>query len=283
MNELKMKAKAGVTLVELLVVILIVTILSVSMLPLLQPFVVEAQYAAEAIPVIGSLRTKIGVYQYDKGKLPCIAAGEEDEKDANGADTGNKITVPRIETWIPVSGATQTAAADASIADLFRMAYYNLPAALQLGQATCVIDPLQTPHFGVGCDLDYQELKGKRCKPHHFQYLVLRNGTEYAYFLGCFGDNNGLKAGTGYAVCEIVAKGHKYVGTWSRYKALSGANALNQLFFTSSPIMADPNDTDPKHTAGCFVPDVATFDGAQDAGNGTLDLIGTMTTRGWQF
>ena len=70
MNKLKMKAKAGVTLVELLVVILIVTILSVSMLPLLQPFVTEAQYAAEAIPVIANMRTKIGLYVYEKGKLP---------------------------------------------------------------------------------------------------------------------------------------------------------------------------------------------------------------------
>ena len=54
MSKIKMKARAGVTLVELLVVILIVTILSVSMLPLLQPFVVESQYAAEPIPVIGT-------------------------------------------------------------------------------------------------------------------------------------------------------------------------------------------------------------------------------------
>ena len=68
MNKLITKARSGVTLVELLVVILIVTILAVSLLPMLQPFVVEAQYAAEAIPVIGNLRTKIGVFQYDHGK-----------------------------------------------------------------------------------------------------------------------------------------------------------------------------------------------------------------------
>ena len=69
MNAMIRKAKAGVTLVELLVVILIVTILSVSMLPLLKPFVVEAQYAAEPIPVIGNLRTKVGLYQYDKALI----------------------------------------------------------------------------------------------------------------------------------------------------------------------------------------------------------------------
>lgn len=282
MNKLKMKAKAGVTLVELLVVILIVTILSVSMLPLLQPFVTEAQYAAEAIPVIGSIRTKIGVNQYNNGKLPCIAAITADVTDPN---TGNKtsITTPYIETWIPVATAASTSAGNAAINDIFKMGYYSFPSSLSIGTLNFVTDTSATPHFGVAADLDYQELKGKRCKPCHFQYLVLQNDTEYAYFLGCFGDNNGLKAGTGYAVCEIVAKGHKYVGTWSRYKALTGVNALNQLFFTSAPDKADPDDPDPKHTAGCWVPTVADFKAAADGGNGQLDIIATMITRGWEF
>ena len=281
MNKLVMKARAGVTLVELLVVILIVTILSVSMLPLLQPFVVESQYAAEAIPVIGNLRTKIGVYQYDKGKLPCISQQEQTVTGENNEQS--KVLTPQIETWMPVATATDTTPGDASVVDLFRMAYGHFPSAATYPTFTVVTDPLNETHFGTLCDFDYQELKGKRSKPHHYQYLVLNNGTDYAYFLGCFGDGNGLKAGTGYAVCEIVAKGHKYVGTWRRYKALSGANAVNQLFFTSDTKLADPNDPDQKHTAGCYVPDSETMAGARDDGTGTLDVIGTMTARGWEF
>ena len=281
MNKLKMKARSGVTLVELLVVILIVTILSVSMLPLLQPFVVESQYAAEAIPVIGNLRTKIGVYQYDKGKLPCIAMKEKKVTGEDGKES--TVSTPQIETWMPVASATDTSAGDASVVDLFRMAYGDFPSDTTYPSLKPVTDPKSETHFGALCDFDYQELKGKRSKPHHYQYLVLQNGTDYAYFLGCFGDGNGLKAGTGYAVCEIVAKGHKYVGTWRRYKALSGENAVNQLFFTSSVILANPNDPDQKHTAGCYVPDTTTMSGADDDGSGTLDVIGTMTTRGWEF
>ncbi len=58
-------SRSGVTLVELLVVILIVTILSVALLPLLGPFIVRARYAAEPIPVLGNIRTMVGVYKFD--------------------------------------------------------------------------------------------------------------------------------------------------------------------------------------------------------------------------
>jgi prepilin-type N-terminal cleavage/methylation domain-containing protein len=284
MNTLKMKARSGVTLVELLVVILIVTILSVSMLPLLQPFVVESQYAAEAIPVIGNLRTKIGMYQYNKGTLPCIAANTFD----NGKDTG-KVTNPEVETWIAVDSASSTSAAtDASKVDLFKASYAIFasqttpPLAAQQVFDQSADPTAKNQHLSVLCDIDYQELKGKRSRPDHYQYLVMLNGSDYAYFVGCFGDNNGLKQGTGYAVCEIVGKGHKYVGTWSRYKPINNDNGESaQVCFTSST-EKPTNDTDLRHTFGCFVPDKSTIE-AMDDQDGQLDIIGTMKTYGWEF
>lgn len=51
------KEKNGVTLVELMVVMLIVVILTVAMTPQLSQFIVKAKYAAEAIPIVGSLIT----------------------------------------------------------------------------------------------------------------------------------------------------------------------------------------------------------------------------------
>ena len=292
MNKLKMKARSGVTLVELLVVILIVTILSVSMLPLLQPFVVESQYAAEPIPVIGNIRTKIGVYQYDKGKLPCIVA-----------DVNALISSPKLETWAmadssgnmhgsKIGTGENVSTVDGTTADKFVMAYTDLLTGIAPTELT-QFKPEDNPtaknkHFGTLCDIDWQELKGKRSKPNHYQYLVMHNGADYAYFLGCFSDGNGFKVGTGYAVCEIVSTttGHKYVGTWKRYKPL----ANNQIFFTTSD--ADVGDNDPKHTIGCWVPEQATLSAAvspastpdgKSADEALLDMIGTMETRGWEF
>ena len=195
MNQLKMKAKAGVTLVELLVVILIVTILSVSMLPLLQPFVTEAQYAAEAIPVIGNLRTKIGLYQYEKGYLP-------NDWNINAAQD-------QVQTWM----------ADQNDPEKYVAASYQLAAiATERTAPANVTDTLwstdvqKASHIGLQADVDYQDLKGKRSKPVHYQYYVISATNNPSYAIACFGDGNGLKVGTGYAVCEInfTKAGKKY-------------------------------------------------------------------------
>ena len=290
MNKLITKARSGVTLVELLVVVLIVTILSVSMLPLLQPFVVEAQYAAEAIPVIGNLRTKIGVYQYDKGKLPYIGSADmnvEEEttvKDEQGNETTTKITkpvsTPRIETWIAVKNAndgSKTADPDADFYSAASAFFTQANPPLPNVQAATTGSSDLKAHLQTACDIDYQDLKGKRSRPNDYQYLVLLNGADYAYFVGCFGDGNGLKKGTGYAVAEIVLKGHKYVGTWKRYKPASDV----QLCFTSSTSL----DETKTKTLGCYVPegDYLAGTGATDNGSGGLTVVDTMTKWGWEF
>ena len=281
MSKLITKARAGVTLVELLVVILIVTILSVSMLPLLQPFVVEAQYAAEAIPVIGNIRTKVGIYQYDKGKLPCIAVNSVE----NGKDTGKISGTPQVETWIATESQTATTPADdPSTVDYFCAAQADFPDSepplANVSGLAADSDEIKK-HIQTLCDIDYQDLKGKRSKPNHYQYLVMRNGTDYAYFVGCFGDGNGLKMGTGYAVCEIVSAstGHKYVGTWKRYKPVSAEDGNDvPVCFTSK---IDTNLQGTKQL-GCFVPDKNSIETAEDQ-DGKLNIIGTMETYGWEF
>ena len=279
MNKLITKARSGVTLVELLVVILIVTILSVSMLPLLKPFVVEAQYAAEAIPNIGNLRTKIGLYQYDKSKLPTIAT----------VDTSGAISQPIIESWVPsTDGNTQAAPTDWASADLFIKAYADFPGSVPPISSWTEYVPASftgdTKHFGALTDIDWQELKGKRSRPHHYQYLVMYNGSDYAYFIGCFGDGNGLAAGTGYAVCEIVSlsTNHKYVGTWRRYKSVSTDNS--QICFTSDKNASSAPDGDLKHLPGCYVPIYTDFPAlGADNGSGGMTVIDEMIDRGWEF
>lgn len=268
-----MKAKAGVTLVELLVVILIVTILSVSMLPLLQPFVTEAQYAAEAIPVIGSIRTNIGTRQYDKGKLPCIVEADK--------TTGVLSSDPVVETWAYSSDGTTVSG---EVADQYVQAQYDLPtdeeAATKEGLTA---EQQEVGHIGKQCNIDYAELKGKRSKPVHYQYLVMKNGSDYAYFVGCFGDGEGLKAGTGYAVCEIVcpSKGRKYIGTWKRYKPYGTSGA--QITFSTDTTPAEGTSESEGITVNCYVPG-----GLKDANwEGTdgemLTLVSGMKNYGWEF
>lgn len=252
MSKLLTKARAGVTLVELLVVILIVTILSVSMLPLLQPFVTEAQYAAEAIPVIGNLRTKIGLYQYDKGQLPNGSVGAADA----------------VHTW--TTNATDSAKYDA--------AYYAIgdgkkAATVQKCAATAVPE-----HIGMLIDIDYEDMKGKRSKPIDYQYFVISATNNPCYVVACFGDGTGLKTGTGYAVCELnyTKAQKKYIGTWKRYKPTSDDAGALQFGTT-------PSKTGEKLDY-CYVPKSTDMDfDAAATGTGEPDEVKAMKRSGWEF
>ena len=250
MKQLIMKARSGVTLVELLVVILIVTILSVSMLPLLQPFVTEAQYAAEAIPVIGNLRTKIGVYQYDKGHVP--------ESGTNGVDW--------VQTWRMTDGDSEK----------FEPASYTLGG---LGQPVTALDV--TYHIQRHIDVDYQDLKGKRSKPIDYHYYSIRGTSNTCYVVGCFGSGNGLKAGTGYAVCELnyPALGKKYIGTFKCYKPV---NENTPMQFVSG--FANAWDSNVGRPVACYVPTSEEFiTDSVDEQTHRPSQIGTMEAAGWEF
>ena len=287
MNELKMKAKAGVTLVELLVVILIVTILSVSMLPLLQPFVTEAQYAAEAIPVIGNIRTKIGVYQYDKTKLPQhnpgVTDGTESEPDENGEVTTTPgVATPIVETWkyfYNKKGADTYQKATFKLFGAFGSLKEDYVPVTSSQNADGTIVENRNEHFGVALGIDQQDLKGKRSRPPHYEYVVLRNGTDYIYAIGVFGDGEGLKLGTGYAVCEInlPSIGRKYVGTWKRYKPIEDT----QVHFTddTTAVIVD----DETSTKGCPLPQALAQTISKPSDGVEPDIITNMRAYGWEF
>lgn len=192
MNKIKMKARAGVTLVELLVVILIVTILSVSLLPLLKPYIEKSKYAAEPIPVLANLQTKIELYQYEKGIMPCASNG---------------TTANDYYSWY---------------FDISRKAFLPMK-----GTASTTL--VGSGHLQDLTDTDWQDLTGKNMRPSDFQYVVTKNekGGSYCYAVGVFGghDDSGLLSGTGYAVCKIVDLGssNKLVATWERYKPVGNA------------------------------------------------------------
>ena len=269
-------ARKGVTLVELLVVILIVTILSVSLLPLLKPYIVKAQYAAEPVPVLGNIRTQIGLFQYEKNYLPgMVRLANGSLKYVGGSATGvlpmqasvqtiTGITAGKggdstlesktaLQTFAGVQKDTESPISyKSAVIDTFGAVtqdptlgtYSVADTSALLEDAATKIDRLGATytgwdtktatvsadfayHFAKDIRIDYQDLTGKRMKPTHIQYRAILGGYQsgtYAYVIGVFGDDNGLASGTGYAVIEIVnpAAEVKYVGTWERYKTVSG-------------------------------------------------------------
>lgn len=262
MKKLKMKARAGVTLVELLVVILIVTILSVAMLPLLTPFVTEAQYAAEAIPVIGNLRTKIGVYEYDKGRIPsCEGFGGDDEGGV-------------ALTWI----------AKEDDSEMFLPAYINNGSDQNVEKIE--EDEKKAVHIQRLLDVDYADLKGKRSKPTQYRYYAISHVTNIAYVVACFGEGEGLKAGTGYAVCELnyPKLKKKFVGTWKCYKPVDESNG--QIRFVTN--YKDAMDEDSGRPKACYVPTKSNYMSDLDTGDENKSdefpsQVILMSKAGWDF
>lgn len=207
MHNMKMKAKAGVTLVELLVVILIITILSVGLLPLLKPYIEQAKYAAEVQPTLGNIQTKINLYQYEKDKLPCTEVSVA----ATGARTETAQDA-KVYTWmIDTSKSTGKA----------RVYKKALETLAQDGTST-VAEYLESAHISNFVDVDWQDLTGKRINPSQFKYHVIKGdgAALYGYAIGIFGDGDGIAKGTGYAILVLndTANKIKVVATWERYK-----------------------------------------------------------------
>lgn len=248
MNKLKMKAKAGVTLVELLVVILIVTILSVSLLPLLKPYIEKAKYAAEPIPVLATLQTKIELYQYEKNVLP-------------PTEFADSVVGPYYATWNTNSSGRATI-------PVYCKGDSGLDTEITSG------------HLQHLTDTDWQDLSGKNMRPYDFQYVApvnIKNGS-YIYAVGVFGGrgNSGLAGGTGYAVCKIVDIGssNKVVGVWERYKSQSTDGTPLQFYVsnTEAPFSGDSTR---------YVPIIAPdFDGSYEC---FQNIVTNMANAGWSF
>lgn len=259
MNKLKMKAKAGVTLVELLVVILIVVILSVSLLPLLKPYIEQAKYAAEVQPTLANIQTKINLYQYEKDRLPGTKIGTD------GKEILDDLTV---HTWWQdnTAGAGQKVFKKAQMASLS-----SLPTSAYNG----------VDHLTDCIDVDWQDLMGKRMNPSHFYYKVIKGvgAACYGYVLAVFGDGNGLAKGTGYAILVLVDTDNKLkvVATWERYKPVKDEVLQFKTFGVGA--------TTSKEDSFCYIPEYSALTSASTPGT-TKDYQAMLTSlkeAGWSF
>ena len=217
-----MRSRSGVTLVELLVVILIVMILAVGLLPTFKKFVVQAQYASEPASLVGHIRTQIALYQYENNILPTQAT------------TNNSDRVNKVFKYEKNNGTYE----------LQEMELPKKSTAKWSGTASASED-----YYLKNMDLGVTEYQGNRVAPQHVQFAVVENATRYAYAIGVFGDGTGLPANTGYAVYEAFLpavqigstasgsssstdqNGYKLVATWKNYTG-NGANGdATQILF----------------------------------------------------
>ena len=273
MNKLITKARSGVTLVELLVVILIVTILSVSPLPLLKPYIEQAKYAAEVQPTLANVQTKINLYQYEKDQLPCtLATTDTQGKKTETAQDGT------AHTWMLDTSASQGKAR-----------VYKTAKATGLDAGTETINEDTTSgHLSHFIDVNWQDLLGKRINPSQFRYHVIKGlgAAAYGYAVGIFGDSDGIARGTGYAILVLVdttAK-VKVIATWERYKPEDSDKVVS---FKVSEI-----DTPNAKDEFCHIPTAAAAFGSVKGDDGKDrartakdwdDLLDWLKGCGWSF
>ena len=270
MNKLTMKARPGVTLVELLVVILIITILSVGLLPLLKPFIEQSKYAAEVQPTLANIQTKINLYQYEKDKLPCTI--ETVIKAEDGKTTRQETNQDEISyTWIIDEAVT-------GVNRAYKKAWFTNTGS----GATTTTDtqPDSTAkHLSSWVDVDWQDLTGRRVNPAQFQYHVIKGSgaAKYGYALGVFGDGDGLAKGTGYAILVMVDTDAKLklIATWERYKPVNDTPVTFKTSATWTPTKEDQF---------CYIPAYSNF--SPQEGETQMDyttLLSNLKESGWSF
>lgn len=273
--NLKSTSKSGFTLVELLVTILIIVILSVTMLPLLKPFVTQAQYSAEGVPVIGNIRTKVELFRIENDYLPGVPMKDDGSVVVNSETppystsyiSGLHAGSDAISTTIDGTQWMKTETANGTTSEKF---YVGFGSETALETDTGLAD-----HVWKRLSINYSDLTGKKLRPEDIQYEVIKSdGDTFYWVVSCFGHGSGgLAGGCGYAVAEFndpVHK-HKFVATFENYKPVN----TDQLHI--SVVNADWDKRDTGLQAGVvYLPDVSAVEGNYDT------AVSGMRTFGWQ-
>lgn len=205
----------GVSVVILFM--LLMFILNSALDPMLKILIFKAQYAADGVPAIGHIRTLATIHHGKHGVLPGVQSWEINgvAEYADTSQSGVVLTAPNpgdytniVQTFLDFTNKAYCADGDAS-------------APIVITNSTIL-----AAHYANQLLLPSTDLMGRHAKPDHFQYMVMDSGfgrTSYAYAVGVLANGDWLKAGTGYAVVEIVNPGNpvnpKIVAAWQRFKA----------------------------------------------------------------
>ena len=264
------RGNAGFTLVEMLVTVLIIVILAVVMLPMLQPFVRQAQYAAEGVPVVGNIRTKVELYRVEHGYLPGVpvVAGKVTNIDPDAEDsystsyfTGPDTVADVEDVDNGVHDLTVEAGDEAAIE------HYRINK-----EDVTEDEDMLANHAWKNISVNFSDLTGTKLRPEHMQYIAFCSGGDHFYYVvACFGDGTGLAKGCGYAVAEYnnpVTK-HKMVATFELYKPVCNA----QLKFKPGTSSGDATPEDGE----VFIPNLQTLDTGFDS------AVNAMRSAGWKL
>jgi len=265
----KLGSKSGVTLVELLVVMLIVVILAISLVPFLRDYIVRARYTAEAVPVVGDMRTKIELHRYEPGRLP----GLKDNKSyiLGDPDWGY------YQTWIGDSTDGPLRRYEAAVAKYDGTNY-----------TVMALSTNESSHFANDIQLTTSHLTGRRLRPNHVFYMGREEADtpSYAYAIGVFGDNRGLNAGSGYAVLDVY-NSHldmKLVAEWRQFVERGGSG-------TRIPFVCNDSDNRTGSSASgraafadglCHVGDLDALM-TQSSTNTVQNWMDFLEGAGWEF
>lgn len=240
------QGKGGFTLVELLIVMLIIVILAVSALPLLKPFVVQAKYTSNAIPVLGNLRTKIEIFRVEHDRLPGVPVNPVTGQTLFTQSTVfDGVTAPvlagisRLGTGLSLI-QTMNQDSDNAIFAGYNADGSTLFSPVADGDASTATtgNPAEIlQHVFPTLAVTFDDLKANALRPQHIQYIAVVGsgaGDARLFGVGAFGDDVGLPKGTGYAILEFSdptpTHKRKFIATWKRWKPLA-ANS-RQIRFT---------------------------------------------------
>ena len=178
--------------------------LCVAYVPIFQNKIPKAYYCAEPIPLVGHIRTQVGLYQYENARLPF-----------DDAEAGT------VTTWRNTDDGN------------YEPIQFNL-------KANANREPVAaTNNILSRLEMPLSDMMGKRISPDQIQLACLVPGgvsedgattNAYAYAVGVFGGGERLSTGTGYAVLEaffpdvvttneagVVETGYRFVATWEDY------------------------------------------------------------------
>lgn len=185
-----------------IVVVIIIGWASFFVLPLLHQHVNQAQYSGRVLPQVGEIRTRVGIYVYDKGTLPGIDAS---------STGGNGVCMSLIQTFV----RNQDGSSEEYVPGCCTDDYQTV---IPVGRGDQ--PQLQARHFAYDVGLQTSDLRDSTCKPSGYRYWVaVSSSNAYAYCVGYFpSDDCHLEHGTGYAVLEISSASLRQTAIWERYK-----------------------------------------------------------------
>jgi hypothetical protein len=217
-------------------------------------------YTAEAVPVIGHLRTKTELHRYERDHLP----GMMQDTNAVPVETAPRGMSPEGGTSHLGTGfLTQTfkPVKDSDDVHRYEPSMLNVVTNLGVHPGHAEIAERETAsHYSRQLHIGYEDLTGRRLRPPHIMYWSPAAGYRsevYAYAFGAFGDGVCVPAGTGYAVLEIhnSALQQKHVMTWERWRPVTKDAA--QIVFVSPDENPAADPATAREENYCWVPSKA--------------------------